>query len=372
MAKVTHRKSTKVNQISNTNYYLPCLGIGCSPLGEVFDKVPINDAIQALDTAVDPHGITYFDTAPYYGYGCSEARVGIAINKIRSEKPNVHVQVSTKVGKFLDPKPKEVDALSWIGGYDLKLRLDYSYTGIMQQHRESCLRLGIPSVDALVIHDLDSRHCGDKKEYHLKQLLDPQNGGLKALLELKLSGSIKAIGIGCNSFEYGTLDICRRVGEFAEQLVKEKNNINQCKALDFILCAGPYNLLNQEALDDMIPYCLRQNLSIVVGAPYGGVGAILANGVRNRSSKKEIQFVYSPASQAILQKVENIEDICDNFGVSLGAAALQFPLRHPVVKCVLTGVKSEKEVSAAVQYMNEEIPEEFWKELERKNLIKID
>ena len=83
MEALIPRKSTKVNQISNTNYYLPCLGIGCSPLGELFDKVPITDAIKALDTAVDPHGITYFDTAPYYGNGCSETRVGIAINKIR-------------------------------------------------------------------------------------------------------------------------------------------------------------------------------------------------------------------------------------------------------------------------------------------------
>ena len=374
MERVTNQKSTKLNQISNTNYYLPCLGIGCAYLGEVFDKVPITDAIKVFDTAVDHHGVTYFDTAPYYGNGCSEARLGIAINKKRSENPNVVIKVSTKVGKTLDPAPKEADALTWTGGYNLKIRRDYTYTGIMQQHRESCLRLGIPSVDALVIHDIDDWHCGDEKEYHLKQFLDPLDGGLKALLELKLSGSIKAIGIGCNGFQHGTLDICRTVGDSAEQLAKEGSNLKDCKALDFILCAGPYNLLNQEALDDMIPYCQKQNLSLIVGCPYGGVGAILATGVKHLSSKEEatknLQFVYSPATQAIIQKVESIENICEDFGVSLGAAALQFPLRHPVVKCVLAGVKSQKEMNAAVEYMNETIPEAFWKELEEKKLIK--
>ena len=100
---------------------MPGLGIGCSPFGELFEKVSDSESIRALDTEIDKHGISYFDTAPYYGNGCSEARVGIFINESRSKK-SINIQVSTKVGKILDPSPKEQDVLDWVGGYDLKLR----------------------------------------------------------------------------------------------------------------------------------------------------------------------------------------------------------------------------------------------------------
>ena len=124
----------------------------------------------------------------------------------------------------------------------------------MQSHRESCLRLGLPRVDALVIHDLDNFHCGKEKEYHLGQLLDPNEGGLKALYDLKQTGKIKAIEIGCNGFKTGSLDICKRVGNAAGELEKMSNQ--HIKALDYILCAGPYNLLNQEeALSNLFPFC---------------------------------------------------------------------------------------------------------------------
>lgn len=369
MSNEMSRKSKEINQIGNTNFCVPRLGIGCSPFGEMFEKVSVSQSIKALEKAVNEYGISYFDTAPYYGNGCSEARVGISINSIRSAKL-IDVQLSTKVGKILDPLPKEQDVLTWVGGYDLKLRRDYSYTGIMQSHRESCLRLGIPSVDALVIHDLDNFHCGNEKESYLRQLLDPWTGGLKALYDLKQSGQIKAIGIGCNGSETGSIEVCKLVSNAAKELEKICNR--KYKALDYILCAGPYNLLNHDTgHNDLLPFCKERNLSLVIGAPYGGVGAILAKGIRNCSpqEKADLKFLYAPTSGSVVQKLEELEEVCEQFKVSLGAAALQFPFRNPLVKCVLAGVKSAAEVDKAVQWMDEIIPEMFWNELVAKGLI---
>ena len=273
------------------------------------------------------------------------------------------------MGKFLDPLPKKNNIGPWIGGYDLQIRPDYSYHGIIQQHRESCLRLGVSSVDALVIHDLDIHHLGKQTEEYLNQLTDKNEGGLKALLDLKKLGKIKAIGIGCNVFEFKTLQICKQVIEAAKTL--EDMDGSDFKALDYVLCAGAFNLLNQEALDELMPLCEKYKLSLIVGAPYGGNGAILARGVKHNDMENvKFEFMYSPAPYDIVKRVLSIEEVCENHGVSLGAAALQFPLLHPLVKCVLAGVKSTEEVSAAVRYMNEHIPNTFWEELIAKKLIK--
>ena len=361
-------KCQMLQRIGNTDLHLPRLGVGCAPLGELWDKVSVTDALNTLLTAADTHAIRYFDTAPWYGNGCSETRVGIAINEIRSSK-SVAVKVSTKVGRFLDPLPKSPQVGPWIGGYDLSVRPDYSYDGIIQQHRESCLRLGVHAVDALVIHDLDTECLGEQTEHHLNQLADRNGGGLKALLDLKKSGKIKAIGIGCNVFKFRCLEICKRVFEAAKEL--EAIDENHFKALDYVLCAGEFNLLTQTAFDELIPLCENYKLSLVIGAPYGGNGAILARGVKHNDTVKEnLEFMYAPAPAEVVKKVLAIEEVCERYGVSLGAAALQFPLLHPIVKCVLAGVKSQEEVQLAVKYMNENIPTSFWDELKAKKLIR--
>ena len=361
-------KSQKLQQVGNTKLFLPGLGIGCAPLGGIWEKVAINDALDTLIEAAESHGLTYFDTAPWYGNGCSEARLGIAANEISSNNNSRIIKISTKIGKFLDPATKEANVGPWVGGYNLKMRLDYSYEGIIQQHRESCLRLGLPSVDALVIHDLDFRQIGEKTTEHRNQLIDSHKGGLKALLNLKRSGKIKAVGIGCNSFDWGSLDTCKVVFEAARALeIAEGTNV---KALDYVLCAGDFNLISQRAYDELIPLCEKYHLSLVIGAAYGGNG-ILATGVKNNPELKgNLKFNYDPASKEILDKVALIEECCEKHGVSLGAAALQFPLKHPLVKCVLAGVKNKEELRLAVEYMNESIPNIFWNELKQQKLIR--
>ena len=360
-------KSRQQQQVANTNLFLPGLGIGCAPLGEIWDKVKAKDALDTLLEAADAHGITYFDTAPWYGNGCSEARLGVAVNEMNSINHSRKIKISTKVGKFLDPSEKESNMGPWAGGYNLKMRLDYSYDGIIQQHRESCLRLGLPSVDALVIHDLDFRQIGEKVVEYRKQLINNKNGGLKALLALKQSGKIKAVGIGCNSFDWGSLDTCKEVFEAARNLeIAQKSNV---KALDYVLCAGDFNLISQRAFDELIPLCEKYGLSLVVGAAYGGNG-ILATGVKKLKERENLKFNYDTASQEIVDKVVEIEECCEKHGVSIGAAALQYPLMHPLVKCVLAGVKNKDELSLAVKYMDESIPDNLWEELKLRKLIR--
>ena len=353
-------------RVGDTELHLPRLGIGCANLGELWESISATDAITTLINAANTHGISYFDTAPWYGNGCSEIRLGVAAHEMASNGKS-KMQISTKVGKFLDPMPKDDGVGPWVGGCNLRIRPDYSYNGVMQQHRESCLRLGSPFVQTLVIHDLDSHHLGNQTEQHLTQLLDKQNGGLRALLELKTSKKIQAIGIGCNSFEWGSLETCKRVFEMARTF--ELENKGFPKALDFVLCAGDFNLLTQKALDELIPLCEKFKISLVIGAAYGGNGAILARGVKS-TMDKDLKFLYEKAPSEIIKKVEAIEDICEKHNVTLGAAALQFPLRHPLVKSVLAGVKCEEEVNLAVKYMNEDIPEAFWDELKASKNIR--
>ena len=361
-------KSRKLNQVGNTQLSLPGLGIGCAPLGGIWEKVGIKDALDTLIEAAEVNGIEYFDTAPFYGNGCSEARLGVAVNELNSNNHSCNIKISTKIGKFLEPAEKDPNVGPWVGGYNLKLRLDYSYDGIIQQHRESCLRLGLPKVDALVIHDLDFRQIGEKVKEYRNQFIHPQRGGLKALLSLKQSEKIKAVGIGCNSFDWGSLDTCKEVFEAARSLEEAENS--NVKALDYVLCAGEFNLISQRAYDELIPLCEEYGLSLVVGAAYGGNG-ILATGVRNKLKDKDnLKFNYDKASKETLDKVVAIEEICEKHGVNLGAAALQYPLMHPLVKCVLAGVKNQEELRLAVNYMNEKIPETFWEDLRLKKLIR--
>ena len=360
-------KSRKHQQVGNTNLFLPGLGIGCAPLGEIWDNVKTKDALDTLLEAAEIQGITYFDTAPWYGNGCSEARLGVAVNEMNSINHSRKIRISTKVEKFLDPSEKESNMGPWAGGYNLKIRLDYSYDGIFQQHRESCLRLGLPSVDALVIHDLDFRQIGEKVIEHRNQLINRNNGGLKALLALKQTGKIKAVGIGCNSFDWGSLDTCKEVFEAARNLEIAENS--SVKALDYVLCAGDFNLISQRAFDELFPLCEKYGLSLVIGAAYGGNG-ILATGIKKLKEKENLKFNYDTASQEIVEKVVAIEECCEKHGVSIGAAALQYPLMHPLVKCVLAGVKNKDELSLAVKYMDENIPNNFWEELKLRKLIR--
>eukprot|EP00929_Paragymnodinium_shiwhaense_P107164 TRINITY_DN7322_c0_g1_i1.p1 TRINITY_DN7322_c0_g1~~TRINITY_DN7322_c0_g1_i1.p1 ORF type:complete len:257 (-),score=23.34 TRINITY_DN7322_c0_g1_i1:270-1040(-) len=233
-----------------------------------------------------------------------------------------------------------------------KKQYDYSYAAILQQLRESCLRMGVNKVDALAIHDLDAMFGGDELVNKYLEHLG-KGGGMKALRELKERGAIKAVGIGCNPYKFGSLRVCEEVAQLG--------------GLDYILLAGPYNLLNQEALDNLLPLCKAKNISVIAGAPYAS--GILVTGTR---TTKKPRYMYEPASEDMLAKVRKIEAVCDMFSVKLPDAALQFPLFHPRVASVLSGAKSVDEVRMAVASMSAIIPAGFWKELRTQGLIRAD
>jgi len=266
-----------------------------------------------------------------------------------------HPFVSTKVGRTLDPMPRGSENKDgpWVGGFDLRVRYDYSYSAIQQQHRESCLRMGLNIVHALAIHDLDAMFGGDEMVNQYLEQLGP-GGGMKALRELKDQGHIKAIGVGCNPYKFGSLRVCQEIAELG--------------GLDYILLAGPYNLLNQEALDNLLPLCKKKGLSVIAGAPFAS--GILATGTRKGS--KRLRYMYEPATADMVAKCGRIEEVCDAHGVELPAAALQFPLAHPRVASVLSGAKSVDEVQTAVAAMQADIPAGFWKELRDKGFIRAD
>eukprot|EP00931_Biecheleriopsis_adriatica_P055830 TRINITY_DN33085_c0_g1_i1.p1 TRINITY_DN33085_c0_g1~~TRINITY_DN33085_c0_g1_i1.p1 ORF type:complete len:358 (+),score=52.17 TRINITY_DN33085_c0_g1_i1:58-1131(+) len=342
---------TEQRSVGSSTLKLPILGLGCSPLGELWDEVPAIEALRAIEAA-HAVGFTHFDTAPWYGNGMSEARLGMALNTVKQK--DGRFTLVTKVGRFLDPSPRTKETGgAWHGGYDLRVRYDYSREAIVQQHRESCLRLGLSAVDGLVIHDLDRAH--HPEEQIKKSLEDLRQGGMQALRELKQEHKIHAIGIGCNSYKWGSKEVCQAVADMG--------------GLDFILLAGPYNLLSQEALDDLLPLCREKNMSVVIGGPFAS--GILATGTRG-PKKRRLTYMYEPAPEDVLDRVERMEKVCDRHGVDLPSAALQFPLFHPRVACVLSGVKSEGESLRAKESMEKEIPLEFWKELKSEGLIRKD
>lgn len=378
-------------QVGTTELHLPILSVGCSPLGELWDDVEPEDALRALRVASEV-GFLHYDTAPWYGNGMSEARVGMALNAGAKKRMPLgeasgdsaqrvgRATVSTKIGRALDPAPRGRDGVwdgPWHGGYDLKVRYDFTYHGVLQQHRESCLRMGLPRVDALAIHDLDGMFGGQEVVTRYLQELtastpqgtEPGKGGLHALWELKEQGHIKAVGIGCNSYEFGSKEVCERV--------------MMCGlGVDYIILAGPYNLLNQEALDDILPMCREKNVSVLVGAPFASgilavgsgklAGGQCSDGASRARAARAPSYMYAPASESIIDKVAAIETVCHEYSVTLPAVALQFPLFHPRVASVLSGIKSEEEVRQAIAGIREPIPVEFWKELKKQGLIRQD
>eukprot|EP00928_Gymnodinium_smaydae_P089167 TRINITY_DN73168_c0_g1_i1.p1 TRINITY_DN73168_c0_g1~~TRINITY_DN73168_c0_g1_i1.p1 ORF type:complete len:400 (-),score=88.40 TRINITY_DN73168_c0_g1_i1:114-1235(-) len=345
-------------RVGSSDLFVPALALGCSPLGELWDDVPPVQALQAIEAAYEL-GFRHFDTAPWYGNGSAEARVGMALGAI-ARRSSEGFTVSTKVGRSLDPEPRGTAGPwegPWKGGCDLKVRCDYGYDAILQQHRESCLRMGLPRVDALAIHDLDAMFGGQAAvEKYLEQLRGPK-GGLRALAELKATGAIRAVGIGCNPYKFGSREVCQAVVDMG--------------GIDYILLAGPYNLLNQEALDDLLPLCRDRNVSVFLGAPFAsGILAVGAKGARSGGARPN--YMYEAASDEMLDKVAKIEAVCERHSVSLPAAALRFPLFHPRVACVLSGVKSEAEVRRAADFAVEVIPPAFWRELRSEGLLRSD
>ena len=294
---------TSTRPVGRTDLRLPPFGFGAAPIGGLLGPVEEDAARGALEAAWD-QGLRYYDTAPWYGLGMSEHRTGAFLRT----KPCGEFKISTKVGRYLT-RPEDPDYFDrgpWVGGLNFQVNFDYSYEGILRGYEQSLQRLSLPTVDALIIHDLDHIYHDDATL--AGHLADLKGDGLRALEELKRRGEMQAIGMGVNTN--------RALEEVVPQVL----------GLDFILLAMPYTLLDQDCLHRGLARCVAEGISVVIGSPF-------ASGILAKGSKGGGNYDYGQAPESVVRKVEGVEAICARHGISLPAAALQFPLAHPAVAC---------------------------------------
>ncbi len=313
------------------------LGLGTAPLGELYARISDDEACETIRAAYDA-GVRYFDTAPLYGYGLSEHRTGYALRRY----PRDSYVLSTKVGRALKPLRRDFNPGMWAGGLRFTPVFDYTHDGIMRQVEDSLQRLGTERVDTLAIHDLDRIHHPDENDLEscFQQL---ESSGLSALHKLREQRVVSSYGAGVNQIR------------FARRFLERTD-------LDFFLIAGRYTLLDQVALDDVLPACHRRAITVTVAGPYNS--GILASGPIPGA-----KYDYEPAGLEILEKTRRIEAVCQQFQVPLAAAALQFPLAHPAVTAVIPGAFSVRELRQNVDLMNAPIPIELWARLKEQGLL---
>lgn len=313
--------------------------MGGAALGNIFATFSEEEA-QATFAAAWDAGVRYFDTAPWYGHGLSEHRLGTAMRSW----PREEVFISTKVGRVYDPAPRGQDArVKWKGGLNFAVRYDYSAAGFAASFTQSQLRLGQPTVDALIIHDLDRDYQGVAFDGHMAAL---KESGLAYLHQLKAEGVIAAVGMGMNT-----------LADFAE--------IAPWIDVDFFLVALPYTLADQAALRGPMADCLRRGIKVIIGAPF-------ASGLLAAPSEPGVMYAYAPASETMVKKALAVEALCLRHGVPLAAAALQFPLLHPAVISVIPGAINPDQVRANAANMALSIPAQLWSDLRTSGLIDAD
>lgn len=323
---------------------LGALGFGSGSLGNLYRPITDGDAADAVRAAWQS-GIRYFDTAPHYGFGLSEKRLGAALAEA---DPGQTAIVSTKVGRRLDPVPPGTDLSAtrqaFVSPEPFESAFDYRYDAVMRSFEASLKRLQRDRIDILYCHDLGSFTHGADHPRRFAEFID---GGYRAMRELRESGAVGAIGLGVNETA-----IC-------EQVIAEVE-------IDAILLAGRYTLLEQEPLASFFPLCEARGVRVVVGGPFNS--GILATGVRGGP----VHYNYGPAPQAVIARAGAIEDICAAHGVPLAAAALQFPRAQPQVACVLAGMDSAAQAEAAVALMARPIPAAHWRDLREHGLVRHD
>jgi D-threo-aldose 1-dehydrogenase len=333
-------KTLKCRQIGKTRLAVTELGLGSAPVGNLYSSISDEEARDTVGTAISA-GIGYVDTAPYYGFGLSERRVGDALRGCKG------IVLSSKVGRLLVPDDSIAsndERSGFRSAMPFVPKFDYTYDGVMQSWSDSLQRLGLARIDLLYLHDVGKRTHGANSGEVFLQLT--AGGGFRALEQLRAAGAVTAIGLGVNEIQ-ACLDVMEKID------------------LDAILLAGRYTLLEQDALDSLLPLCASRAVSIVIGGPYNS--GILVTGTRTRAP---LLFDYGKAAEPIVAKVRRIEAVCDRFAVPLPAAALQFPLAHPQVSSVIPGVGSASEIRETLAWYRMQIPTEFWRELVAQGLLR--
>jgi D-threo-aldose 1-dehydrogenase len=331
----------RTRNLGRADVHVSELGLGTAPLGELFERVSDEEAARLIETAWDG-GVRYFDTSPWYGRGLAEHRLGRALYR----KPREDFVVSSKIGRVLR-RPLKAGRIEdqWIGGLEFQPVFDYGYDGVMRSFEDSLQRLGMNRIDVLLVHDLDgwNHDVPAKLDAYFNQLF---LSGWRALSELRDQGVIKGIGAGFN-----TMGSIPRFLDLFD--------------IDFFLLAMRYTLLEQDVLDSEFPRCQERGVGVVIGGGYNS--GILATG-----AVPGAMYNYEPAGPAILERVGKIEAVCKRWNVPLPAAALQFPLGHPIVASIIPGAISTQQVEQNLAAFRHPIPADFWAELKHKKLIRAD
>jgi D-threo-aldose 1-dehydrogenase len=317
----------------SSNFAIPGpIGFGGAPLGNLFSRVTEEHAAETLNAAWKS-GIRYFDTAPFYGSGLSERRIGQALQEFARDA----YVLSTKVGRLLVPDNTVPETQhGYVGGLPFRVEYDYSADGAYRSIEESLKRLGTDRIDVVYIHDVAEDTHGADWEKQYRTAID---GAARALSDLRSQGVIQAWGLGVNRVE----PCLRALGDSDPNV---------------FLLAGRYTLLDTSALDQLIPACSTRGAELVIGGPYNS--GLLAGGTT---------FEYSDAPVEMVGKAARIEAHCATYGVSLKAAALQFCKSPGPVSAVIAGARNPSEVRENVQEMAVPIPAELWRVLKEDGLI---
>jgi len=320
------------------------LGFGGAPLGNLYTPISDEEARDTLAAALNS-GFNFFDTAPHYGAGLSERRIGDAIRGSEIES----CIVSTKVGRLLYPEA-DADVQTLRHGFmtpmPFEQRYDYSYDGIMRSWEDSLNRLGLASVEILLVHDIGIE---THRELHKDRWMElTAGGGYLALEKLRAGGQVQAIGLGVNEIE--VCEAALGVGQF-----------------DCFLLGGRYTLLEQKGSLEFFSRCSAADTSIIAGSPFNS--GILITGATGPHAGN---YNYVPAPAEIIERVLAIEAVCHDFDVPLAAAALQLPLAHSVVASVIPGFASVSSVNQALSWINIRTPAEFWNVLKESDLLAAD
>jgi D-threo-aldose 1-dehydrogenase len=317
------------------------MGFGGAPLGNMYRALSDEDARATVRTCFAA-GIGYFDTAPLYGFGLSEHRVGEALRGAARDD----FVLSTKVGRLLRPgDPETLKHGQFKNALPFAQVYDYSYDGVMRSVEDSLQRLGMHRIDIMLVHDLDVWTHGSEAARQ-ERVAEFMAGGYRAMVELRDAGAVRAIGAGVNETA-ACQDLALR-GDF-----------------DCFLLAGRYTLLEQAPLDEFLPLCRERRIALIIGGAYNT--GILATGAIEGA-----YFQYAPAPPEIMARVRRIEAVCARHGVRLPTAALQFPLGHPAVATVIPGTRSPAEVEQNLAIFAPDVPADFWAELKHDGLLRED
>ena len=324
--------------IGRTGLFVSKIGFGGAPIGEI-NRAPSYAEAQDLLQAAWDHGIRYFDTAPFYGVGLSERRIG---DFLRDKERDEYV-LSSKVGRML--VPDRTYSMERYEGNPAAMPFrpvfDFTYDGVMKSHEMSLQRLGLERIDILFLHDLGRM---SQKDNHEKTFAEAtEGGGIRALEELRASGAVNAIGAGVN--EWQIIDQLMDHGQF-----------------DVFLLANRYTLLDQQVIDTLFPRILHEGVAIIDGAP-------LNSGILATGPIPGAKFDYAPASEAMLEKTRRIKALTDKHGTTLIRAALSFPLGHEAITAIIPGANRIEEFEDNMAGYREAIPSALWDELRAEGLI---